>query len=631
MGFKGNKYKLKSYQERACSFTKKYKKVLLALPTGSGKTLSSTFSINDTLGSGFRVLFFTETVAIDDIIESMETFFTKGTFKPVSTIGCNFAIRENLYSDFVSGEDINSIISTYAIMRNDQAYLSTLIKYFKSQGIKVALVIDEATQVKNEESLNHKVAKSLGAYCDLVIALTATPISSKLNDIDNIIRCLNTKNYISKEQFRNRFEINTFDMEGFLFKVTGADVYINSDDSPVPDKVVKKGRAYFKIPWKVSKILEPKKIIIHTKKPQSHLLNSVEVFLPSLTNRDRDFTGDITPTIKYDKVTNKLILYTPIVKCVNDSSVRYRTVGFSIIYYNHKSKKEQEINYVYSFSYDIGGNLIGYKNLNEYKEITKEVLFTLGKDEVGEIPPYVLMRRHFHNDSYTKKAVCNVYENSKGGTTSVARIMIATSAPSYILEDKLTINNKAKTLIEDLKSELSNEPIIIYSSLVSVLKYLSEVLESKNIEHCIYHGQLSNEEKTRNKNLFKSGKSKIILASSAAAKGVNLQIAKTVIFYDGGTYTAEFFQQVAGRVGRLGSLHKSLNIIAYQAESEEAIENCLYRNVMGQMNFILKVDSNLVDVNLIDKSITDLIDPEDSDKYILNRLGHSKRYYYGNK
>ena len=355
MGFLENKFKLKSYQVRAFEFIKKNKKVLLALPTGSGKTLSSTYSIVKSLPANFRVLFFTETVAIDDIIESMCTFFSKDTYKPVSTIGCNFSIREEFYEQFVSG-NINAIVTTYAILRNDKDYLLALLRYFKAQGIPVAIVLDEATQVKNEESINHKVSKSLGALCDLMIALTATPISSKLNDIDNIIRCLNTKNYISKDKFKNSFEINTFETEGFLFKMKGEagnSLCLNSEYSALPGKVIKKGKPYFKIPWKLEKHLKPKKVTIHTKRPVNiDILDGEGLSLPALNNREGDFIGDITPSIIYNKEKNVFSIYTPIVKCIRDNTVRFRSVGFTITYYDAKAKKTIEMKHLYTFSYE---------------------------------------------------------------------------------------------------------------------------------------------------------------------------------------------------------------------------------------------------------------------------------------
>lgn len=628
MGFISKKYKLKSYQERTSDFVKKNKKVLLALPTGSGKSLAATYAIDEVFKDNYKVFFFTEKVAIDDIIECMTSFFSKNTYRPFSTVGCNFPLREEYYSELIY-DTYNAMVSTYAIMRNDKDYLITLIKHLKSTGVKVALVIDEATQVKSEESQNHRVAKTLGYYCDIVIALTATPITSKLNDIDNIIRCLSTSEYVSKEKFQRRFEINTFETEGFLFKISGSGLYVNSEEDQLPERVLKRGIPFFKVPWKIAKGLKPISITIHTKRPQLCKINGLEIYIPSLKESKDNFTGDITPFLKYDEAKNSFYLYAPLVRSYSDSRVKFRSIGFTLTVYNSKAKANIESNHIIIFSYDIGGNLVGYKNLSEYTEITKNVLFTLNKNEVGDIPPSNLLRRYYTTDTHTRKAVQHVYETAKGGVTSVARIMIASSAVSTILgeEGKPYINSKVKLLLEDLSSELGTDPIIVFSPLVTVIEYLSNILDSKGIDHCTYHGKLSNADKVKNKNDFKAGRKKVILISPAASKGVNFQIAKTVIFFDL-VFTAENFMQVSGRISRLGSTHKTLNIISYLSESEDAIENCLYRSVMGQMNFINKVDSNLVDNNLIDRNVSDLIDPEDADRYILKRLGYSKHYYY---
>lgn len=118
-----------------------------------------------------------------------------------------------------------------------------------------------------------------------------------------------------------------------------------------------------------------------------------------------------------------------------------------------------------------------------------------------------------------------------------------------------------------------------------------------------------------------------MLTNLSASKGVDLQIAGAVFFYDY-PFTYGDMNQLFGRISRVGSKFNSLLVHMYLSESELAIENCMYKSIIMQMNFASKVDNHLVDFDLLDSDIVGDLDPEDADKYLMSSLGFSKSYYY---
>jgi superfamily II DNA or RNA helicase len=628
--FRKSEYSLMPYQEEAHQFISKNLRVLVTLPAGSGKTLLSLYSVDTLFPEKRRILFVTETVVIDDIFECIEKFFFDETFFPICTIGYGPDSRQEMYQQYISGE-LDLIITTYATIRNDFKYFLTLFKHFRNNGISSIFVIDEASAVRNEDSQNHQCCTALGKAADLVIALTATPIATKLGDIDNVIRCVTPSNYMTRDEFRSKFEINLLDTDGFLFKASNTKLYVNSEEDETPARVVIKGQAYFRVPWKFGVGAIISKLVIHTPRKISYTNFNQAIKIPPLRPIDfSTYSIDISPSVKFATVTEKGVGYlmVPITRAMKGGPTRFRSINLTLTV-KLPGEREREIDTVISYSYEISGTIVGYKNLSKYREMTRDVLFSLAK--VGYYPPTNVIKRYYTTDKKTKQAVASVYEDAEKRNlpASVARIITASSAPGLFLEDTKYINNKTKTLIDDLKSEISNAPILVFSPYVNVLEYLSKVLVSVGIEHTMYHGQLSDEEKSSNKKAFKSGRSNILLMSLAAAKGVNLQRARTLCLFDH-PFTSENFTQLAGRISRLGSLHKDLLVHSYQSESGDAIENCLYYSIMLQLNFIMTVEPDFVDKDLVDSEVVGSLNPEDADKYMLTRLGYSKSYYCNN-
>ncbi|EKD55686.1 MAG: hypothetical protein ACD_59C00074G0003 [uncultured bacterium] len=103
--------------------------------------------------------------------------------------------------------------------------------------------------------------------------------------------------------------------------------------------------------------------------------------------------------------------------------------------------------------------------------------------------------------------------------------------------------------------------IIIFTEFVETQSYLNKCLKNLGYETAIINGNLSNEEKTQQKKLFKE-KAQILISTDAGGEGINLQFCRVMINFDLPWNPMKLEQRI-GRIDRIGQEH-DVKIINFQ-------------------------------------------------------------------
>lgn len=110
--------------------------------------------------------------------------------------------------------------------------------------------------------------------------------------------------------------------------------------------------------------------------------------------------------------------------------------------------------------------------------------------------------------------------------------------------------------------------MIVYCTLVSTLEKLSFELQRLQIDHTVYHGQLSDQHKVQNQKQFMIGEKSLILATPAFGLGIDKEDVRSVVHFEVPGSIEAYFQEV-GRAGRDG---KTSNCILLYDQEDVSIQ-----------------------------------------------------------
>jgi SNF2 family DNA or RNA helicase len=146
-------------------------------------------------------------------------------------------------------------------------------------------------------------------------------------------------------------------------------------------------------------------------------------------------------------------------------------------------------------------------------------------------------------------------------------------------------SGKLDTLLDVLENELEGEKVIIFSRFRAMVDILEAEIEAKKIKTCRITGAESGDERLASQKAFQDPESetKVCLITMAAAEGVNLQLAKAVIFYDT-PWSAGDYLQIIGRMIRIGSIHDK--VYSYHICAPKTIDERVMKTLKAKMNLI---------------------------------------------
>jgi hypothetical protein len=241
------------------------------------------------------------------------------------------------------------------------------------------------------------------------------------------------------------------------------------------------------------------------------------------------------------------------------------------------------------------------KGLTLLKAVTLSPYLSMCQKELGIEPTY----RQFIDSSpkliYTLKCIKSIHDYELENNLPKSGVVIYMNSGvnvSFKTADKKTIKWKD-------------------GGLEKIKQYLISVMGYNDEEVSIVKGGMSNIDKERNKNKFLSGKSSVLIGSSAISTGIDLQNNASALFLCSFDWNPTDNEQISGRIHRQGNRFEKIrivypmvmnsadpNIFQQLYEKTLRIKNIWDRNDTGNT-----LDLKDFDVNSLRKGIMD--EPED--------------------
>lgn len=143
--------------------------------------------------------------------------------------------------------------------------------------------------------------------------------------------------------------------------------------------------------------------------------------------------------------------------------------------------------------------------------------------------------------------------------------------------------------------ELEGEKIIVYTRFASLVPRLQKILARDNIESLRITGKENDKKRAAAQEAFQDPNSdvKVIFITDAGGVGINLQMARALIFYDL-PWTWGAYIQTLGRMIRIGSPHKGVVVYHLMAEraarrQRKTIDHHVYKLLKAKKDLIDKV------------------------------------------
>ena len=134
-----------------------------------------------------------------------------------------------------------------------------------------------------------------------------------------------------------------------------------------------------------------------------------------------------------------------------------------------------------------------------------------------------------------------------------------------------TTNDIKAEIICDIYGEISITQSVIFVNTRRTCDQLGYFLKDKDFSVSTIHGELTQQERDTVLKEFKSGATRILIASDVLARGIDVQQISIVINYDLPTNIENYIHRI-GRSGRFGRKGVSINLIATENRRTNDIE-----------------------------------------------------------
>lgn len=192
--------KLRDYQEEAVKFALKTKFCLWLMNVGSGKTICSMFLSRLILNKNIG-----DKVIIACTVSSTNPFLKDYLRK--AKVSLELVEDVDKFISFLSSDEKILIIkhSMLEKLGVNQNYIDIIENKLSEDFKKLTLIVDEAHEFNNHEGIGHAAFQNLRFMWDRIVLLTATPYSSKLEQLYGLICLIYPKLWKNVREFKNLF------------------------------------------------------------------------------------------------------------------------------------------------------------------------------------------------------------------------------------------------------------------------------------------------------------------------------------------------------------------------------------------------------------------------------------------
>jgi SNF2 family DNA or RNA helicase len=445
-------------------------------------------------------------------------------------------------------------------------------------------VFDEAHLMKNTATSNHVVGEVFSAASQSVLALTATPLTTRNRDLFSLLNLVDPDMFQEESTFnkllkRNRPSVllanelgrHTVDFSHCL------ELLVNVPDSSAKRNLVED----------LSKITEGASVGA-----------DVRVELMGKASRLNELGSFMTRTRKIEVMQAKVVR-DPVTLTVNPRPEELALYnGVLSLIRKHVAERGDAL----SLFHLIGPALSMTSCLPVMAQRLRD------GSKWGDISDLEEIQSAFLEEDVDEDFVG---ENSSVLFSELAKIS------DYDFEAHDT---KFEALKKNLLKRASEEKVIVFAFFKDTLAYLQRRLEAAGISCLLVTGDVKDrEERDRLLTSFEEAKYRVLLCSEVAAEGVDLQFCRVMVNYDL-PWNPMRVEQRIGRIDRIGQKAASIVIINFHVKGtiDGSIYQHLYQNIrlftetVGDLEGIMGVHVNKLTLELLSNQLS----PEQAEKRI---------------
>ena len=420
------------------------------------------------------------------------------------------------------------------------------------------VVLDEAHRVRNSQTAQYQVARTLSRTADGLVFLTATPVQTGLDNLYTLLNLLEPERYGYARTFEEQIEANRPVVRAAQLVSAGdyaaaAEELESMANSPHTSRLARE---------------EVFRAVVRRLR-SAHELGRVERVALQRDIDDFSLTGHVISRTRKVEVMkdrpvrvpqNPRIVLTPDEEAIYDS-VR----AITRLLYPDSAAWGQSMAALMAFRYTASCIPAGAAYMRE--RLQRDGV--LWDDAIASVET----DGDLEDDEYGGPGATG---NSEDIAVHIANVLRRCPAPGTDSKYQVFAKTLAEIWRDDRQAGRVQRKVIVFSYFRRTLRYLDEQLTRERITHRVIHGGVGMEDREARVEDFLSDPGvNVLLSSEVGGEGLDLQRASVVVNYDL-PWNPMVVEQRIGRIDRIGQKQQRLTIVNLISD-QTVEERILYR------------------------------------------------------